>query len=70
MRRALLLGLLALLSACGHFTRQEAEPASAAPQHETLSAGVERLVQPVLAPHAAPIIAAARPDRPQATATP
>lgn len=59
-----MLGLLALLSACGHFTRQEAEPAGAAPRKETLRAGVERLVQPVLAAHETPglIVGVATPD--------
>lgn len=64
MRRALLLGLLALLGACGHFTRQEPDPAGAAPRRESLRDGVERLVQPVLAARETPglIVGVATPD--------
>ncbi len=64
MRRALLLCWLALLGACGHMTRQEGEAAGTAPLHEPLHAGVDRLVQPVLAAHETPglIVGVATPD--------
>ncbi|MDI4635494.1 beta-lactamase family protein [Pelomonas sp. V22] len=65
MKRPLLLCLpLLLLAACGHMTRQAADPAETAPPHESLRAGVERLVQPVLKAHETPglIVGVATPD--------
>lgn len=64
MRRALLSILLALLGACGHMTRQEAETADDSQPPEPLQAAVDRLVQPVLAAHETPglIVGVATPD--------
>lgn len=65
MKRRLLLSCLAMsLAACGHMTRQAVDPAEAAPAHERLKAGVDRLVQPVLQAHETPglIVGVATPD--------
>lgn len=64
MRSVALLCLLALLSGCGQLTRQAPEPATMAVPREPLSAGVARLVQPVLDAHETPglIVGVATPD--------
>jgi len=64
MRRAALALLLALLGGCGHMTHQEPEPAATELPRESLRAGVERLVQPVLAGRETPglIVGVATPD--------
>lgn len=64
MRRLILLVGLAGLSACCHLTHMEPEPAPAVLKRESLAAGVERLVRPVLDAGETPglVVGVATPD--------